>query len=673
MLADRPRTYLRLGPEDDYVATQMDGTRRVSDLVVDYFHRFGRFGFDRIASLVSNFRESRFLHDRPRNVYKDLQATLRPAPPPPKRSRWEGTPTKLRLPLYGIDRAVTQVHDRVAWVFFLRPVVVLTAGIFFLGLAAFVAVLRRGGDPFAPIGASHLAGLVALIVGYYLTIFVHESAHALTAKHFGTRVDEGGFVLYYFIPAFYVNVTDAWVVPWKRRIAIFWAGPYSGLVLAGMSSLLVWALPASSLLSALLFKLAVAAYINNVFNLLPLLQLDGYWILEEWSGTPRMRQLALQFVRGPMWHKIADRKPFTRREVFYALFGALTGLYSFLAVYVAVLYWFRRLKPIVRPLWSSPGWLPKLIVGLALTFVALTLGIRLGRVLLTYQAAARRAPAAARKALEALRVRERFRLLAGVAFLRSVPVARLHRLARSARIREIPAGAAAVRQGERGDEFFIIEQGEAEVLVREAGDDRLVAELRAGDFFGEGALLGTGVRQATVRAVTPLRLLVIGHRIFWSELAGAVGWQSRVRAALEERERLQTLPLFAEASPRQLDLLAVKLESRPTRAGDVIVRQGDPGDAFFIVREGRFEVEVEAAGLRQRLNVLEPGDFFGEIALLRNVPRTATVRALGDGSLWRLGREDFRDLLGRYLQLEEQIAGIASSRVARGHSSGSAA
>jgi CRP-like cAMP-binding protein len=231
----------------------------------------------------------------------------------------------------------------------------------------------------------------------------------------------------------------------------------------------------------------------------------------------------------------------------------------------------------------------------------------------------------------------------------------------------------AVRQGERGDEFFIIERGAAEVLVREAGDDRMVAELRAGDFFGEAALLGTGIRQATVRAVTPLRLLVIGQRPFWSELAGAVGWQSKVRSALEERKRLEGLSLFEDASPRQLDLLAVKLQIRPTRAGDVIVRQGDPGDAFFIIREGRYEVEVETAGLRQRLNLLEQGDFFGEIALLRNVPRTATVRALVDGSLWRLERQDFRDLLGRYLQLEDQLAGIANSRVARGHSSGSAA
>src|SRR5207248_1803353 len=159
MLADRPRLYLRLGPHDDFLASRMDGSRRVSDLVIDYFRQFGRFGFDRIATLVRDLRNA------------------------------------------------------------------------------------------------SVAGLIALVLAFYTVIFIHESAHALTAKHFGRRVDEGGFMLYYFIPSFYVNVTDAWLIRWSRRVAIFWAGPYSGFVLAGLSSILVALLPGPSLLTTLLFKI----------------------------------------------------------------------------------------------------------------------------------------------------------------------------------------------------------------------------------------------------------------------------------------------------------------------------------------------------------------------------------------------------------------------------------
>jgi CRP-like cAMP-binding protein len=192
--------------------------------------------------------------------------------------------------------------------------------------------------------------------------------------------------------------------------------------------------------------------------------------------------------------------------------------------------------------------------------------------------------------------------------------------------------------------------------------------MTVGDFFGERALLKRGVREATIKSETPLKLLVFPAKAFWSELAGPVGWESRVRGALEERDRLRALPIFAETAPRQLDLLAVKLAVQRFVAGDVIVKQGEQGDAFYIVREGSVEVISRQERSRRRIATLKVGDFFGEIALLRDAPRNATVRGLEAGSVWRLERTDFRDLLGRYLDLEGQIAGIAASRTPRGHS-----
>jgi CRP-like cAMP-binding protein len=130
--------------------------------------------------------------------------------------------------------------------------------------------------------------------------------------------------------------------------------------------------------------------------------------------------------------------------------------------------------------------------------------------------------------------------------------------------------------------------------------------------------------------------------------------------------------MFADTGSRQLDLLAVKLRVRDFAPGEVIVKQGEPGDAFYIVRDGSLEVLVRKERSRRRVRVLEAGDFFGEIALLRDVPRTATVQGMEPGSVWRLERQDFRDLLGRYLDLEGQIADVAASRQPHGHSMGGA-
>src|ERR1700682_2613006 len=665
MLADRGHAYLRLGEEDDFLATRMDGTRRIADLVVDYFHQFGSFGYDRVVRLVGELRDAGMLTDPPRDIYAQLRDRLHPPAKPVKPRRTEGTFLMLRVPVRGIDGFVTWLYDHVGFVFYKRAVLLLTVVIAALGLAAFVADLLGGPDLFAPRGSSVLLGIVALVVASYVAPPIHEPAHALTAKHFGRRVDKTGFVLFYLMPAFYVDVTDIWLEPWWRRIAVSWAGPYSGFTVAGACSILVFLFPHGGLATTLLFKFAVASYFTDALNLMPLLPLDGYYILMDWLEIPQLREHALDFIKGPMWRMLLDREPFTRREVLFSVFGVLAATYSSLSIFLAILYWRRRLSPVVTPLWATPGFWAKAGVVGVVAAIAIPLSIRLGRRAWRYVKLVGRAPAAAKAVVTTVRLRERVRLLESLGFLASLPLAGLDRLARAARVREVPRGTTVVRQGERGDEVFVVATGKAAVIVRERGEDTTVQELEVGDYFGERALLGDGLRRATVRALTPLKLLAFPADAFWKELAGTMAWETRLRMALGERERLEELPIFAGMGSRQLDLLAVKLAVREVAAGETLIRQGDPGDTFYIVREGELEVVVSANGARRRANLLHPGDFFGEIALLYQVPRTATVRARTLASVWELGRQDFRDLVGRYMGLEDDVAKLAASRLRR--------
>jgi CRP-like cAMP-binding protein len=665
MVAERGKVYLRLADEDDFLASRMDGTRRIADLVVDYFHQFGSFGYDRVVWLVGELRDAGMLTDPPRDIYAQVRERLHPPAKPVKPGRWEGTVLMLRLPIRGIDGFVTWLYNHVGFVFYKRAVLLLTVVIAVLGLAAFVANLLGGHDLFAPLGGSVLLGIVALVLAYYVATAIHEAAHALTAKHFGRRVDQGGFMLFYFMPAFYVDTTDVWLEPWWRRIAVSWAGPYSGFTVAGACSILVFLFPHGGLATTLLFKFAVASYFTDALNLMPLLPLDGYYILMDWLEIPQLRQRALEFIKGPMWRMLLDRERFTRREVLFGVFGILAATYSSISIFLAILYWRRRLSPVVTPLWATPGFWAKAAVVVVVGAIAIPLGIRLGRRAWRYVKMLGRAPAAARALVTTVRMRDRVRLLESLGFLASLPLAGLDRLARAARVREVPRGTAVVRQGDRGDEFFVVAEGEAAVMVRERGQDKTVQELGVGDYFGERALLGDGLRRATVRAVTPLKLLAFRADAFWKELAGTMAWETRLRMALGERERLEELPIFRGMGSRQLDLLAVKLAVREIVVGETLIRQGDPGDTFYIVREGELEVLVSENGVRRRANLLQPGDFFGEIALLYEVPRTATVRARTQASVWELGRQDFRDLVGRYMGLEDDVAKLAASRLRR--------
>jgi CRP-like cAMP-binding protein len=118
---------------------------------------------------------------------------------------------------------------------------------------------------------------------------------------------------------------------------------------------------------------------------------------------------------------------------------------------------------------------------------------------------------------------------------------------------------------------------------------------------------------------------------------------------------LEAISMFAPLSPVTLDTLARGLVRVPVAAGDVVVREGDESDRFYVIESGT--VRVTAADghvLREEV----PGDYFGEIGLLRDVPRTATITAIGDVVLLALGREEFLEAVtgqGEARRLAEDV------------------
>jgi MFS family permease len=140
-----------------------------------------------------------------------------------------------------------------------------------------------------------------------------------------------------------------------------------------------------------------------------------------------------------------------------------------------------------------------------------------------------------------------------------------------------------------------------------------------------------GPRGALVAAGGGLSVVVL---LFWRRLATV-----DAPALVPERELalLRDIPIFAPLPPVTLEQLASNLSHVRVAAGDVVFREGDHGDRFYVVEKG--EVTVEPEG-RPPLT-LGRGGYFGEIALLRDVPRTATVTARSDVELWALERDIF--------------------------------
>ena len=152
--------------------------------------------------------------------------------------------------------------------------------------------------------------------------------------------------------------------------------------------------------------------------------------------------------------------------------------------------------------------------------------------------------------------------------------------------------------------------------------------------------LGSVAAPALVEAAGPRGALVVVGSIL--PLLTLLSWRGLVEidktvaAPTAELALVDAVPMFAPLSIAAKEYMARRLVSVPVSAGDVVIRAGDPGDRFYIVADGEFDVLADGADRR-----MGGGDYFGEIALLRDVPRTATVRAVVDGQLYALERADF--------------------------------
>jgi hypothetical protein len=126
-----------------------------------------------------------------------------------------------------------------------------------------------------------------------------------------------------------------------------------------------------------------------------------------------------------------------------------------------------------------------------------------------------------------------------------------------------------------------------------------------------------------------------------------------------ELELLRDIPIFSPLSPPVVEQLASRLTSVQARAGEEIIRRGDHGDRFYIVGSGEVEVLLDGEPPRRE----GPGSYFGEIALLRDVPRTATVRAATDVELFALDRDDFLPAVTGHAGSSEAAEAVIGSRL----------
>lgn len=160
-------------------------------------------------------------------------------------------------------------------------------------------------------------------------------------------------------------------------------------------------------------------------------------------------------------------------------------------------------------------------------------------------------------------------------------------------------------------------------------------------------------QQTTIIIVThDNRILDVADRII-NLVDGRIRSDVLVQEAAIISQMLAQCRVFERVTPRTLASVADQMVATPVSAGTVIIREGDPGDCFYLVRQGR--VFVQRGPERTTIAELGEGDFFGETALLTGQPRNATIAAAEDSVLYALSEPDFKRAMAESASFEEEI------------------
>jgi len=246
--------------------------------------------------------------------------------------------------------------------------------------------------------------------------------------------------------------------------------------------------------------------------------------------------------------------------------------------------------------------------------------------------------------------------LAGLTPLAGLSPERLAELAQVAVVERALRGSDPLKDRMQSAQSVFLLQGEL-LLAYEGGGTLVVV---GGSEETRQALNRQKPRIGRSKAITDVDLLSVDDDVLdilatWDQVtAGGSGEGSAMARAVRSDARLITGAFslstlrsgaFAQLPAAHIDELLKRFERNKTARGDLVIREGDEGDYYYVVESGRFQVERLVGGAKVVLAELKSGDAFGEEALVSEAKRNATVVSLGDGVLLRLAKEEFNALL----------------------------
>ncbi|MBI4564136.1 MAG: HlyD family efflux transporter periplasmic adaptor subunit [Planctomycetes bacterium] len=291
-----------------------------------------------------------------------LESAAQQASANERRPIFRGTLLWLRLGAFDPDRLLNRLVGKVRFCF--TPTFVV--GGLLLMLWALSAAFQYGAEISEDLSLLwRLDSLFLIWVTILGVTTIHEFAHGLTCKHFGGEVHEMGFLLIYFQPAFYCNISDAYLFPQKsRRLWVTAAGAYIDLFMWALATLAWRVLERGTWISGLALIVMATCGIRTFFNLNPLIKLDGYYLLTDLLAMPNLRPRAFGWIFAQLRRcvglssEVPDASPRERR--IFLVYGLLALAFTYWLL-TEVLFALGRYLT-----WHFQGWGFAMITGLTM-------------------------------------------------------------------------------------------------------------------------------------------------------------------------------------------------------------------------------------------------------------------------------------------------------------------
>ena len=221
-------------------------------------------------------------------------------------------------------------------------------------------------------------------------------------------------------------------------------------------------------------------------------------------------------------------------------------------------------------------------------------------------------------------------------------------------VEEVASGKSIFKVGDNDRQSVYVIDGQIEVSS-EKGDSKTIA---AGSDSGKHPLANQQPRKHNAVAKTDSKIIRIDSDLLdilltWDQLSGIEVDEIQVEEESAEEDddgdwmtRILQSKAFLQVPPANIQAMFMRMQEVPAKTGDVIIKQGDDGDYYYIIKHGKCKVTRNSkTGTELTLATLSDGDAFGEEALLSEAKRNANIVMATEGSLMRLSKEDFNELL----------------------------